>query len=79
MDVYQKGWKPPVQDQTRPGLQRELNPPPVDDRTADGKPYKAAGKFEGKNAIVTGADSGISSFYSDPSSMFIVRQALAEP
>jgi len=59
MEVYQKGWKPPLQEQTRPGRQSELNPPPVDDVTADGKPYKAAGKFEGKSVIVTGADSGI--------------------
>jgi len=59
MDVFQKGWKPPVQEQTRPGRQRDLNPPPVNDVTADGKPYKAAGKLEGKSVIITGADSGI--------------------
>lgn len=60
-DVYKKGWIPPVQDQEgAPGKQRgALDPQPYDDITADGKPYKAAGKLEGKKAIVTGGDSGI--------------------
>lgn len=59
-EVYQKGWKPPVQTQERtPGRQKALNPQPLDDVTSDGKLYKAAGKLEGKSAIVTGGDSGI--------------------
>ena len=59
-DVYQKGWKPPMQDQPgAPGSHRKLEPQPLNDITADGKPYKAAGKLEGKKAIVTGGDSGI--------------------
>ncbi|KZS93022.1 NAD(P)-binding protein [Sistotremastrum niveocremeum HHB9708] len=37
----------------------EINPPPLDDITSDGKPYKPAGKLEGKSAIITGGDSGI--------------------
>lgn len=52
---------PPVQDQPgAPGKQKGvLDPQPVDDITADGKPYKAAGKLAGKKALITGADSGI--------------------
>lgn len=60
-EVFKKGWRPPIQNQEgAPGVQRgQLEPQPVDDITADGKPYKAAGKLEGRKAIVTGADSGI--------------------
>ena len=59
-EQYKKGWKPPFQKQdTAPGKQRKLNPPPLDDTTADGKLYKPAGKLEGRKAIITGADSGI--------------------
>ena len=59
--VFQRGFKPPKQNQeSAPGKQRRvLDPQPVDDITADGKPYKAAGKLEGKAALITGADSGI--------------------
>ncbi|CDO73479.1 hypothetical protein BN946_scf185013.g114 [Trametes cinnabarina] len=57
---YKKGWKPPFQEQPNaPGKQLKLDPPPLDDITADGKPYKPAGKLEGRKAIITGADSGI--------------------
>lgn len=56
---FERGFKFPVQDQDLPGLQSELNPEPISDITADGKHYKAAGKLEGKKALVTGADSGI--------------------
>ena len=60
-DVFQKGWKPPLQYQEDvPGKQKGvLDPQPVDDVTADGKPYRASGKLEGKAALITGADSGI--------------------
>jgi len=59
-ELFQKGWKPKLQHQERaPGRQGLLDPQPVNDVTADGKPYKAAGKLEGKSAIVTGGDSGI--------------------
>ncbi|TFK92791.1 NAD-P-binding protein [Polyporus arcularius HHB13444] len=59
-EQYKKGWKPPFQEQdAAPGKQHKLNPPPLDDITADGKPYKPAGKLEGRKAIITGADSGI--------------------
>ena len=59
--VFQKGWKPPTQNQERqPGEQKgKLDPQPVDDVTADGKPYKAAQKLDGKVALLTGGDSGI--------------------
>ena len=60
---YRPGFLPPniakqMQD-NRPGVQYTLNPAPFDDVLADGSKYKAAGKLEGKNAIVTGGDSGI--------------------
>lgn len=59
--VFQKGWKPPKQDQPgAPGKQRNvLSPQPVDDVTADGNSYKPASKLSGKTALITGADSGI--------------------
>lgn len=57
---FTKGYIPPVQNQeSAPGSQRKLDPQPLDDITADGKPYKAAGKLEGRKIIITGADSGI--------------------
>lgn len=56
---FQRGFKYPVLDQDLPGTQQKLDPPPLSDITADGKPYKAAGKLEGKKAIVTAGDSGI--------------------
>lgn len=53
----------PVQHQEVPGLQSKLNPAPQVDHlpTADGSSqlYKAAGKLEGKKALITGGDSGI--------------------
>ncbi|KAH9846846.1 NAD-P-binding protein [Lenzites betulinus] len=59
-EQYKKGWKPPFQEQdSAPGKQHKLDPAPLDDVTADGKPYKASGKLEGRKALVTGADSGI--------------------
>ncbi|KAI0080325.1 NAD(P)-binding protein [Panus rudis PR-1116 ss-1] len=59
-EQFKKGYKPPFQEQpSAPGLQRKLNPQPLDDITADGKPYKPAGKLEGRHALITGADSGI--------------------
>ncbi|KAG9019241.1 hypothetical protein FRB90_004803 [Tulasnella sp. 427] len=41
------------------GQQHAMQPQPVDDTLHDGSRYKAAGKLEGKKAIITGADSGI--------------------
>lgn len=59
-EQFQKGYKVPFQTQSSiPGQQHKLNPAPIDDITADGKPYKPAGKLEGRTALVTGADSGI--------------------
>lgn len=59
-EQFQKGYKVPFQtQQTVPGKQHKLDPAPVDDVTADGQPYKAAGKLQGYVALVTGADSGI--------------------
>jgi NAD(P)-dependent dehydrogenase (short-subunit alcohol dehydrogenase family) len=45
----------PPQHQERPGLEAEMKPQP----DYHGAQYKAAGKLEGKVAIVTGGDSGI--------------------
>lgn len=60
IEQFQKGYKPPFQEQgSAPGLQGKLDPQPLNDVTADGKPYKAANKLEGQSAIVTGGDSGI--------------------
>jgi NAD(P)-dependent dehydrogenase (short-subunit alcohol dehydrogenase family) len=45
----------PAQHQPKPGIEGKLNPRPL----YKGSDYKAAGKLEGKVAIITGADSGI--------------------
>jgi len=57
------GYQPKVQHQPWPGKEDDMGPHPVDNYlpTADGgkELYKAAGKLKGKNAIITGGDSGI--------------------
>ena len=45
----------PAQEQEKPGIEAELRPRP----RYEGAEYKAAGKLEGKVALVTGGDSGI--------------------
>ena len=47
--------QPPQHQKRRPGLQSKMRPPPE----GEAREYKAAGKLEGKVAIVTGGDSGI--------------------
>ncbi|KAJ9115831.1 hypothetical protein QFC22_004973 [Naganishia vaughanmartiniae] len=42
-----------------PGLQHDMIDQPLDDILVNGEKYKAAGKLVGKNALITGADSGI--------------------
>ncbi|PCH33883.1 NAD(P)-binding protein [Wolfiporia cocos MD-104 SS10] len=60
IEQFQKGYKPPFQEQPdAPGLREKLDPQPLNDVTADGKPYKAANKLGGQTAVITGADSGI--------------------
>ena len=59
-----EGHKIPISYQDQPSLQSEMKgKPPVDSKipTEDGgyQTYKAAGKLEGKKAIITGGDSGI--------------------
>lgn len=59
-----EGHKVPIGDQKPPGLQSELKgPEPASENvpTEDGgyQLYKAAGKLEGKKALITGGDSGI--------------------
>ncbi len=60
---FEQGYQVPVQHQKLPGLQKDLDPQPQCDHlpTADGgsQLYRAAGKLEGKKALVTGGDSGI--------------------
>lgn len=60
---FESGYQPEVQHQPVPGLEKNLDPKPLYDQlpTADGgkQLYKAAGKLEGKKAIITGGDSGI--------------------
>ncbi len=43
-----------TQDQ-QPGVEAEMNPTPI----YDDKDYKGSGKLKGKNALITGGDSGI--------------------
>lgn len=62
--VLYVGHKIPIQHLTKPGLQSDMgDPKPVSTHipTEDGgyQIYKAAGKLEGKKAIITGGDSGI--------------------
>jgi len=45
----------PKQHQSQPGLEKELNPRP----RWEAAKYRAAGKLEGKVALITGGDSGI--------------------
>ncbi|MFD3257905.1 SDR family oxidoreductase [Paenibacillus lentus] len=45
---------PPQHQNQRPGIEEEMNPRPKYEGT-----YKAAGKLEGKVALITGGDSGI--------------------
>src|SRR5215207_2052474 len=45
----------PAQHQDRPGLESKLNPRP----RWEAARYRAAGKLEGKVALITGGDSGI--------------------
>ena len=62
--IRQQGHTVPVSHQDLPAKQHEMEgPKPVDSEipTEDGgyQKYKAAGKLEGKKAIITGGDSGI--------------------
>jgi NAD(P)-dependent dehydrogenase (short-subunit alcohol dehydrogenase family) len=57
---FQKGYQPPFQTQPNaPGMQHRLDPLPIDDTYADGRPYKGSQKLAGRTALITGADSGI--------------------
>lgn len=59
-EQYKPNYKPPFQTQAKaPGLQKKLDPAPLDDILADGRQYKPSGKLEGRTALITGADSGI--------------------
>jgi len=61
---FQQGHQAPVQHQQQPGLQEQMEKPkptstqiPTEDQGY--QTYKAAGKLDGKRAIITGGDSGI--------------------
>ena len=60
---FEQGHRVPVQQQQPPGSQSKLDPEPASQRvpTEDGgfQIYKAAGKLQGKKALITGGDSGI--------------------
>lgn len=60
---FQEGHKVPITHQDPPGKQSDLPIEPMDTQipTADGgyQTYKAAGKLQGKKAVITGGDSGI--------------------
>ena len=54
----------PIQQQSQPGMQSDMEGPDPQSKnipTEDGgyQTYKAAGKLEGKKALITGGDSGI--------------------
>jgi len=56
-DPREKGPKPPhpPQQQTPPGYESEMDPPPDYGEAS----YKGSGKLKGKSAVITGGDSGI--------------------
>ncbi|PSK33636.1 enoyl-(acyl carrier protein) reductase-like protein 4 [Elsinoe australis] len=60
---FEIGHKPAVQHDNYPGLEENMDPHPLDSYlpTPEGgkELYKAAGKLKGRNAIITGGDSGI--------------------
>ncbi|KAL8795655.1 MAG: hypothetical protein Q9195_001893 [Heterodermia aff. obscurata] len=63
-DQFKSGHKVPIQDQSQPGRQSDIKGPDPQSKhipTEDGgyQIYKAAGKLEGKKALITGGDSGI--------------------
>ncbi|KAI9864956.1 MAG: hypothetical protein M1824_004054 [Vezdaea acicularis] len=60
---FEAGHQVPIQHQAQPGLQSKLDPQPASQTlpSTDGgyDSYKAAGKLQGKKALITGGDSGI--------------------
>ncbi|KAF9256883.1 NAD(P)-binding protein [Marasmius fiardii PR-910] len=60
---FQQGHSVPPQQQNPPGSQHAMDPPPQSEYipTWDGsyKLYQAAGKLQGRKALITGGDSGI--------------------
>ncbi|KAI9886772.1 MAG: hypothetical protein M1823_001415 [Watsoniomyces obsoletus] len=60
---FESGHQVPIQHQEVPGKQYEMDPQPISTEIPkeDGgyQTYRAAGKLEGKKAVITGGDSGI--------------------
>ncbi|OAP54765.1 hypothetical protein AYL99_11213 [Fonsecaea erecta] len=60
---FEQGFLPPVSHQDPPGRESDLPVEAIHDKlpAANGgwEPYKAAGKLQGKKALITGGDSGI--------------------
>jgi len=62
---FEKGFLPPLQDQeSLPGKQWRLDPPPIDDMTADGKPYSllTSSRVGRSSSLVVTAASVVLSF-----------------
>lgn len=61
--AFERGHNPTVQFQARPGLEKLMFEKPIIDQLPTGhggyQPYKAAGKLQGRKALITGGDSGI--------------------
>jgi NAD(P)-dependent dehydrogenase (short-subunit alcohol dehydrogenase family) len=55
MSPTQSSHHPPQEQHRQPGLQAEMTPKP----RSEMRDYRAAGKLEGKIALITGGDSGI--------------------
>ncbi|KFA80738.1 hypothetical protein S40288_10233 [Stachybotrys chartarum IBT 40288] len=61
-DQFTSGYQHPGQEQSKPGLERDLDPKPTKTHLPGDEGlevYKPAGKLAGKRAVITGGDSGI--------------------
>jgi hypothetical protein len=60
---FEQGYQVPIQHLEHPGLQSDMKPQPatteIPNEEGGYQTYRAAGKLQGKKAIITGGDSGI--------------------